>query len=272
MAASRADGYYYPPEWKPEGGSLNRWNNSHGALGKRANKLHLGILVVRFELPYNSWCEGCGCHIAQGVRYNAEKKQAGEYLSTPVYEFRMTCRRCNHPFVIQTNPKETRYDYISGIRRKKEAFLDEADGTVRLETHVPRDGSGRRMDDSSALERLERSALSEARAKVVREPVEELLELADERRGMEKSLRRTAMRMKRGRAEEPAAEEAPRPKRVGPVGRVAVAASDRESAKASTVVGHFRRRGAGPQAAAARAPAAKDSTLSELGYESSDSD
>jgi coiled-coil domain-containing protein 130 len=244
LAASRADGYYFPPEWKPEGGSLNRWNNSHGALGKRANKLHLGILVVRFELPYNSWCDGCGCHIAQGVRYNAEKKQVDKYLSSPIFEFSMTCRRCNHPFVIRTNPKEGRYDYVSGIRRKKEAFLGEADGTVEVEAHVVRDRAGRRVGEEGALERLERGALSEARAKHVREPVEELLEMASERRGKEGALRREAMTRarKRERAEDASPSPPKRTKGMRPLLRTAPAASDRELRSRSAPVETLLRR------------------------------
>lgn len=65
---------YYPPEYDPTKGSLNTQLGQH-VLRKRANKIAEGILVVRFELPYNAWCTSCGIHIGKGVRYNAEKQQ-----------------------------------------------------------------------------------------------------------------------------------------------------------------------------------------------------
>ncbi|XP_039691020.1 probable cyclic nucleotide-gated ion channel 20, chloroplastic isoform X2 [Medicago truncatula] len=37
---------------------------------------------VRFEMPYNIWCGGCNSTTAKGVRFNAEKKQVGNYYST----------------------------------------------------------------------------------------------------------------------------------------------------------------------------------------------
>jgi len=78
LAAAKADNFYFPPEYKPSDGSLNKFRKSHGALGKRANKLHLGILVIRFEVPWNMWCTTCKAHIGRGVRYNAEKKTCGQ--------------------------------------------------------------------------------------------------------------------------------------------------------------------------------------------------
>ena len=35
-------------------------------------------------MPYNIWCGGCHSMIAKGVRFNAEKKQVGNYYSTKV--------------------------------------------------------------------------------------------------------------------------------------------------------------------------------------------
>lgn len=36
-------------------------------LGARAKKIHEGIVIIRFELPFNVWCGGCGIHIAKGI-------------------------------------------------------------------------------------------------------------------------------------------------------------------------------------------------------------
>lgn len=157
LSATQADGYYYPPGWKPEHGSLNRSQGSNGALGHRASKLHLGIMVVRFELPHNSWCLGCGCHIARGVRYNAEKARVGTFMTSPIHEFHMTCRRCSHPFVIRTDPEASDYNYVSGIKRKATSTEDAVDPAVAVEVAPARDRAGKRVGGPQAvgMERLE---------------------------------------------------------------------------------------------------------------------
>lgn len=84
-----------PADYDPKKhGSIDKFVGSKGSFGARANKLHLGILVVRFEMPHNVWCLGCGEHVSKGIRFNAEKKRVGKYHSTPIYEFRMSCRFC----------------------------------------------------------------------------------------------------------------------------------------------------------------------------------
>lgn len=45
---------------------------------------HVFFILFRFEMPYNIWCGGCNSMIAKGVRFNAEKKQVGNYYSTKV--------------------------------------------------------------------------------------------------------------------------------------------------------------------------------------------
>lgn len=35
-------------------------------------------------MPFHIWCGGCNSMIAKGVRFNAEKKQVGNYYSTKV--------------------------------------------------------------------------------------------------------------------------------------------------------------------------------------------
>ena len=90
MGERKGQNKYYPPDYDPKKGGLNKFLGTH-ALRERARKLHLGILIIRFEMPYNIWCEGCGNHIGMGVRYNAEKKKVGMYYTTPIYQFRMKC-------------------------------------------------------------------------------------------------------------------------------------------------------------------------------------
>ncbi|CAD6889762.1 unnamed protein product [Tilletia laevis] len=117
-------GRYRPPDKDP---AKSSWNESH-PLGKRAHKIDQGILVVRFELPFDIWCGSCEAHIGQGVRFNAEKRQIGKYLSTPIFAFRCKCTTCKHHFEIQTDPKNTRYVVTEGARQKEEDWDPEENG------------------------------------------------------------------------------------------------------------------------------------------------
>jgi hypothetical protein len=132
LAAARADNFYYDPErFDPSKRGRDKPNalaNSHGALGKRAARLHEGILVIRFEMPHDSWCLGCGEHIARGVRFNADKSRDGAYYSTPIWKFVMHCPLCPQQFVIRTDPAGDDYEYVSGVRRKEKRFEPEAIG------------------------------------------------------------------------------------------------------------------------------------------------
>lgn len=121
LAAARADNFYYPPEWTPNQGSLNKFHGQH-ALRERARKLDQGILIIRFEMPYNIWCGGCSSMIAKGVRFNAEKKQVGNYYSTKIWSFAMKSPCCKHEIVIQTDPKNCEYVIISGAQKKVEEY------------------------------------------------------------------------------------------------------------------------------------------------------
>ena len=56
-------------------------------------------------MPYNVWCEHCEAHIGRGVRFNAEKKQVGNYFSTKILSFRMKCHLCSGYMEVQTDPK-----------------------------------------------------------------------------------------------------------------------------------------------------------------------
>ncbi|CEG45570.1 C2C2-type Zn-finger protein [Plasmopara halstedii] len=118
LAATQADGYYYPAEWRPEHGSLNSYHGSH-PLGKRAKHLASdGVLVVRFEMPYSVWCTHCSSHIGRGVRFNARKKQAGRYFSTVIWEFSLKCPSCSGEMIIKTDPKARDYELVSGVKQK----------------------------------------------------------------------------------------------------------------------------------------------------------
>lgn len=92
----------------------------------------MGILIVRFEMPFNIWCLGCNAHIGKGVRYNAEKKQVGNYFSTKIWQFTMKCHLCNNKIVVTTDPKSTQYLITSGGRAKIETWEAADNGTIEL--------------------------------------------------------------------------------------------------------------------------------------------
>lgn len=114
MGERKGTNLYYPPDYDPHVGGLNKFLGTH-ALRERARKLHMGILIVRFEMPYNIWCDGCGNHVGMGVRYNAEKKKIGMYYSTPLYQFRMKCHLCDNHFEIKTDPAVSIIVFVSPL-------------------------------------------------------------------------------------------------------------------------------------------------------------
>uniref|UniRef100_K3X4L3 Coiled-coil domain-containing protein 130 n=1 Tax=Globisporangium ultimum (strain ATCC 200006 / CBS 805.95 / DAOM BR144) TaxID=431595 RepID=K3X4L3_GLOUD len=117
LSAARADNYYYPRAWRPEHGSINQFHKSH-PLGARAKDVAHGVLVVRFEMPFNVWCAHCKTHIGRGVRFNAKKKKCGMYFSTIRYEFALTCANCKGAMVIQTDPENRGYKLVSGVTQQ----------------------------------------------------------------------------------------------------------------------------------------------------------
>ncbi|KAM9313901.1 putative splicing factor YJU2B [Pholidichthys leucotaenia] len=122
MGERKGTNKYYPPDFDPaKHGSLNGYHKTH-ALRERARKLSQGILIIRFEMPYNIWCDGCKNHIGMGVRYNAEKKKVGNYYTTPIYRFRMKCHLCVNYIEMQTDPATCDYVIVSGAQRKEERW------------------------------------------------------------------------------------------------------------------------------------------------------
>lgn len=130
-------GRYVPPD--AEGVlTANQASGKGHALGRRAAKLKTeGALVVRFEMPFAVWCDGCEAAsasksggprpqiIGQGVRFNAEKRRAGSYHSTPIWSFRMRHAACGGWLEIRTDPQHTAYVVVSGGRRRDTEAGDE---------------------------------------------------------------------------------------------------------------------------------------------------
>ncbi|VBB33033.1 unnamed protein product [Acanthocheilonema viteae] len=122
MGERKGQNFYYPPDFDyKKHKTLNSYHGTH-ALRERAAKIKQGILIIRFEMPFNIWCLGCNNHIGMGVRYNAEKKKIGMYYTTPLYEFRMKCHLCDNYFVIRTDPEHFDYELVEGCRRQEKRY------------------------------------------------------------------------------------------------------------------------------------------------------
>lgn len=186
LAAARADNFYYPPEWDPSQGSLNNFHGQH-ALRERARKLDQGILIIRFEMPFNIWCEGCESMIAKGVRFNAEKKQVGNYYSTKIWSFSMKSACCKHQIVIQTDPKNCEYLVMSGARKKVEEYDVNDAETLELPAAEER---GKLADLFYRLEHQEEDLKKKKEA----EPVLVRLQRLSDSRGSDDYTRNKALR------------------------------------------------------------------------------
>ncbi|XP_063534839.1 coiled-coil domain-containing protein 130 homolog [Cydia strobilella] len=159
MGERKGQNLYYPPDYDPKVGGLNKFMGTH-ALRERARKLHMGILIIRFEMPYNIWCDGCNNHIGMGVRYNAEKTKIGMYYTTPVYQFRMKCHLCDNHFEIKTDPGNLDYVIVSGARRQENRWDPTDNGQIVPET---KETQKKLFDD--AMFRLEHKTGDEDAAK-----------------------------------------------------------------------------------------------------------
>ncbi|CAM8876546.1 unnamed protein product [Rhodiola kirilowii] len=201
LAAARADNFYYPPEWTPNQGSLNTFHGQH-ALRERARKIDQGILIIRFEMPYHIWCGGCNSMIAKGVRFNAEKKQVGNYYSTKIWSFSMKAPCCKQEIVIQTDPKNCLYVIISGAQKKTEDYDIEDAETLELPAEEVK---GKLADPFYRLEHQE----GDLKKKKEAEPVlVRLQRVSDARHSDDYALNKTLRAQLRGQKKRVAEEEA----------------------------------------------------------------
>lgn len=150
-------GRYIPPASEDRAlasGQVGGFNSQKGhPLGSRFSKAKEGLITVRFEMPFDVWCEHCKPEflIKQGVRFNAEKKKAGKYLSTPIWEFTFRHPPCSGLVSVKTDPENTRYVVSSGGRKKAGApttALDKDYGQILTEEERER----RRNDAFAHLE------------------------------------------------------------------------------------------------------------------------
>ncbi|RWS03559.1 coiled-coil domain-containing protein 130-like protein [Dinothrombium tinctorium] len=169
MAERKAVNKYYPSDFDPrKHGSINKYRGTH-PLRERARKLHEGILIIRFEMPYNIWCDGCNNHIGMGVRYNAQKSKTGMYYSTPIYKFRMKCHLCDNHIEMQTDPKNLDYMILSGARRQERRWNPSENEQI-----VPEDKDTSKKLSSDAMFRLEHNVEHENKANTIAPVLEQL--------------------------------------------------------------------------------------------------
>lgn len=151
--------------------------NKRHPLGARARKQSDGIMVVRFEMPFPTWCTSCNELHPRGRRFNAEKKEVEKYLSSPVFSFRFKCNACFNYIEIRTDPKNSDFIVTEGGRRRFEA--SESDETNE---NLPKIKSkADREVEEDPFARLEQVHDDQERGKVAI-PVLEDIQKATERR------------------------------------------------------------------------------------------
>lgn len=156
LAATQADGYYIPPAHFDNTKPGRQPPSKNQVAQSKGHNQFLQRGVVRFELPYSGLCQQCGQYIGRGTRFNAQKKEAGKYLTSTIWKFEMMCRNChNQTFVIQTNPQEYGFDYVQGITKLEHKKELSTTATVPREASTTADVTSA-ASGGSELERLER--------------------------------------------------------------------------------------------------------------------
>jgi coiled-coil domain-containing protein 130 len=179
MGERKGQNHYYPPDFfnnpKVMAKGLNAYHGHH-ALRERGKKWETErILTIRFEMPYNIWCNGCKNHIGMGVRYNAEKKKIGNYYSTPIYEFRMKCHLCDNYFDIKTDPANLDYVIVNGASRQENRWDPKQNEQIVPET---KEDQRRLFDD--AMFKLEHGVKDQKAASDVKPALSRLYQRNDD--------------------------------------------------------------------------------------------
>ncbi|KAL6902774.1 CWC16 protein [Trichoderma evansii] len=170
-------GRYVPPDLEGTT-SGNKLNKKH-PLGHRASKLaSQGILTVRFEMPYPIWCAHCPkpTIIGQGVRFNAEKKRAGNYYTTPIWSFRFRHTDCGGWIEMRTDPKNTAYVVVEGATKRdtgEDKILPGEGGENVIMTDEEREALRK-----NAFASLEKTIADREKLKLATERIDDLTDLS----------------------------------------------------------------------------------------------
>jgi coiled-coil domain-containing protein 130 len=171
LAAARADNFYYPKNWDPSKGSLNKFHKSH-PLGSRAKKIKEGILTIRFEVPFHVRCTKCQNMIGKGVRFNAEKKAVGKFHSTKIWEFQMNCHLCGNKIIVRTDPENTDYKFVEGANK----ILSTENAT---DVEFIRDAEEVRKIREDPFARLENEVKDQAKGEEEKPRIQEIIEIQE---------------------------------------------------------------------------------------------
>mmetsp|Transcript_12719 Transcript_12719/g.19129 ORF Transcript_12719/g.19129 Transcript_12719/m.19129 type:complete len:239 (+) Transcript_12719:59-775(+) len=129
--------------------------------------------VVRFELPYPIYCNGCHKRMDTGKRFNAKKKQIGMYHSSKIYLFTFTCKACPQRLAIKTNPATTTYDIVSGCRPPAKPSTNSRDDHKAAFNSLQgllTSEEEREKRDSNPIYALEKKKLDKERYKTIHQP------------------------------------------------------------------------------------------------------
>eukprot|EP00697_Spironema_sp_BW2_P000951 gnl/Spiro4/11302_TR5961_c0_g1_i1.p1 gnl/Spiro4/11302_TR5961_c0_g1~~gnl/Spiro4/11302_TR5961_c0_g1_i1.p1 ORF type:complete len:325 (+),score=91.43 gnl/Spiro4/11302_TR5961_c0_g1_i1:101-1075(+) len=159
-----------------ENGDTSKPKKHSDSKGRKRQKTEKMPMIIRFEMPFPVWCDGCGSHIARGVRYNAQKKNVGMYLSTKIWAFRMKCHRCPTWFEVRTDPQNTDFACIQGLRKKVTEFTSDMNVTIPLTSAEQRE-----QLDSNALFKLEHVENDLQRARSAAQQLRQLQDLNERR-------------------------------------------------------------------------------------------
>lgn len=170
LAATQSDGFYFPPEWRPEFGGLSKYQGSKGANQYQTHG------IIRFELPFDAWCLKCGKHMSKGLRFNAKKDKAPEkYFTTQIWAFSMRCPNpdCDQNFVIKTDPENDTYNMTEGMRKMDQDFEPELNDSIIVATT----DEERHLLVTDPMFRLQHEKEDRRRALSAKEHLESLIDL-----------------------------------------------------------------------------------------------
>lgn len=196
LAATQADSFYRPPEWRPEYGGLSAFQGSKGSNQYETHG------IIRFELPFDAWCLKCNRHMSKGLRFNAKKEKANEkYFSTQIWSFSMKCPEigCDQHFIIKTDPQNDTYNMAEGLRKMEQEFTPEYNDSIITATTDEQ----RNLLLSDPIYRLQHAKEDRLKSLSAKEHLESLIELQSIQKEKDydmNSLLRNGNREKRKRA------------------------------------------------------------------------
>ena len=196
LAATQSDGFYFPPEWRPEFGGLSKYQGSKGANQYQTHG------IIRFELPFDAWCLKCSKHMSKGLRFNAKKDKAPEkYFTTQIWAFSMRCPNpdCDQNFVIKTDPENDTYNMTEGMRKMDQDFEPELGDSIIIATT----DEERHLLVTDPMFRLQHEKEDRRRALSAKEHLESLIDLQSHQKERDYDMNahlRSGSRLKRKRA------------------------------------------------------------------------